>query len=217
MGAVPWVSATSMTQVVNTTSKTFTLEEYLRFEETAEGKHEFRNGEIIDMSGGSFNHALISMNIGGELRMKLKGSPCGVLSSDLRVRIAGTTRYCYPDVSVCGLTIFDPPSCDHTVTNPKLLVEVLSPSTEASDRGEKFHRYLQIESLEEYVLVSQAEPRIDAFFRHSDGSWVLNFAQGLETTFHFRSLGIDLPLSEVYAGVVFPTVEEVKDANGSTK
>lgn len=187
----------------------YTVEQYLRLERDSALKHEFRDGQIIDMAGGSAEHSLIIANLIGELRARLKGSPCRVYDSNLRVRIAKKLRYAYPDASViCGEAQFDPvDSARTTVTNPRVVIEVLSPATELYDRGEKFRRYLELESLEEYVLVAQDEARVETLFRQSDGTWLFATANGRDAAARLRSLRIDLPLAEVYAGVDFPPAD----------
>jgi Uma2 family endonuclease len=187
----------------------FTVTEYLQLEAGAKVRHEFRDGEIVAMAGGSPEHSLIIANIIRELGNRLKGKPCRVYDSNLRVRIPRTPLYTYPDVSViCGETQVDPQDPGRTTaTNPRLIVEVLSNSTEADDRGEKFRRYLSLESLEEYVLVSQVRARVETFTRQGDGSWRFATAAELESRAVFSSLQVELPLSEIYAGVQFPPEE----------
>jgi Uma2 family endonuclease len=185
----------------------YTIAEYLRRERESLDKHEYRNGQIIAMAGGSREHSLISANVIGELRNRLKGKPCQVYDSNLRVRIPHTVLYTYPDAAViCGQAEPDPadPSGESTL-NPRLIVEVLSPSTEAYDRGEKFGMYLQIDSLEEYVLVSQATPRIETFYRQESGAWLFRWFSGLEATARLRCVDVGLPLAEIYAGIRFPS------------
>src|SRR5688500_8891652 len=123
-----------------------TPEEYLRLERDASEKHEFYRGEVFAMSGGSHQHSLVIANVIGEVRNRLKGSTCRIYDSNLRIRIPRTTLYTYPDASVvCGPPLFDPLDTQrHTVLNPTLLIEVLSPSTEAWDRAGKFESYTKI-------------------------------------------------------------------------
>lgn len=182
------------------------LEEYFRIERNSAVKHEFRDGEIIDMSGGSLEHSLIIANVIGEIGSRLEGSPCRVYDSNLRVRIARKLRYACPDVTViCREPQLDPddPS-GTTVVNPRLVVEVLSPATELYDRGEKLRRSVEMESLQEYVMVAQDEARVETLFRQQEGTWLFAAACGIESTARLRSLNVDLPLRELYAGVTFP-------------
>jgi Uma2 family endonuclease len=184
-----------------------TPEEYLARERDAAERHEFYHGEVFAMSGGTPDHSLIISNVNGELRTRLKGKPCRVYDSNLRIRIPRTTLYTYPDVSViCGDRQFDLLDARReTVTNPTLIVEVLSPSTEAWDRGGKFQNYRQIESLREYVLVSSDKPLVEAYLRQQDGTWVLSPFAGPEARARLVSLGVELDLAEVYSGVQFPS------------
>jgi Uma2 family endonuclease len=184
----------------------YTVSEYLRYEQEASERHEYRRGEIIAMAGGTYNHSLIVANIIRELGNALKGKPCRVLDSNLRVRSRRVAMFTYPDASVvCGEPQFDPDDpANQTITNPRVLIEVLSPSTEAYDRGTKFNSYRQLESLEEYVLVSQDAPRIETFYRQADGTWLFTAVGEPESKTRLRSLGLELPLQEIYAGVAFP-------------
>lgn len=187
------------------------IQDYYRIENDAtNGKHEFRDGEILAMSGGSPQHALIAINVGSALRTLLKGKSCLPYTSDLRVRITGRQRSVYPDVSViCGKIEYDPDDkAGHTVLNPRLIVEVLSPSTEAYDPGDKFAAYRFVPSLAEYVLVSCSEPRVEAFLRKADGTWTLSSSSGMDATALLASLHIELPLAQVYADVEFAAPAE---------
>lgn len=180
-----------------------TPEQYLDTERSAEFRHEYYSGHTYAMSGGSYQHFQIIGNITAELHARLKKRPCTVGSSDLRLRVSPDGLYTYPDVVViCG----DPRFADDrrdTLLNPGLIVEVLSPSTEAYDRGFKSAQYRTVESLEEYALVSQAEPRVEVFRRQPGGHWLLSEAVGLESVCHFESLDCAVPLAEIYAKVTF--------------
>lgn len=188
----------------------YTVEEYLRLERDAIERHEFRDGEIIAMSGGSVVHSQIISNCNGEIRSRLKGKPCRAYDSNLRVRIARGRLYSYPDVTViCGDPIIDPDDrTGETVTNPRLILEVLSPSTEPYDRRTKFDRYREVGTFREYVLVSQEMARVETYFRQDDGSWAFDVAGGVDSFAHLRSIEIELPLAEGYAGVTFPPAVE---------
>lgn len=181
------------------------ITDYYRIENDATTKHEFWDGQILAMSGGSPVHAKIAMNIGACLWNRLRGKPCQPYTSDLRVRVSGHPRTVYPDVSIiCGEIEKDPDDrSGNTVLNPRLVVEVVSPSTEAYDRGNKFAAYRLIPSLSEYVLVSQLEPRVETFLRQDDGTWSLASHSGVEVTAKLRSIGVEIPLEEIFAGIVF--------------
>lgn len=182
-----------------------TPEVYLRYEYDATERHEYRDGEVVAMAGGTANHALIIMNVGGELRSRLKGKPCRVYDSNLRVRSVRRSLYTYPDATViCGEPQFDPADKrGQTVINPKVIIEVVSASSEGDDRGEKFDRYRGIESLEEYVLVSQTTPKVETFLRQTGGAWLYHVTEGRDATATLRSVAVELPLTEVFAGVEF--------------
>jgi Uma2 family endonuclease len=175
-------------------------EEYLAFERAAEEKHEYADGEIFAMSGGSLAHSTIGANLVGELRNALAGKGCRVLNSEMRVRIAASRRYVYPDGSVvCGRADLADDQRD-VLLNPRVLVEVLSDSTEAYDRGDKFRHYRTIPSFQEYVLASQKEPRLEVFTRQADGSWALRaYAAGERA--ELRSLECAIEVDRVYADV----------------
>lgn len=187
----------------------YTVSEYIRYEAEANERHEYRNGEIIAMAGGTYYHSLILANVIRELGNALKGKPCRVLESNLRVRSPRVPLYTYPDASiVCGEPQFDQnDSTGQTITNPRVLVEVLSPSTEAYDRGTKFNAYRHLDSLEEYLLVSQDVARVEIYHRQAEGSWLLNSVDDVQARVRLRSLGLELAMSEIYSGVAFPAQE----------
>ena len=177
--------------------------DYLRLERQAEIRSEYFDGEMSAMAGGTRAHSLIGMNIGAELRTQLKGTDCVVYNTDLRVKVEATGLFTYPDVSiVCDEQRFLDDQQD-TLLNPVVMVEVLSDSTEAYDRGKKFGHYRQIPTCREYLLVSQKERRIEQFIRQVNGEWILKEAVGLEAEMKLVSLGIVLRLAEVFAKVQF--------------
>ncbi len=149
-------------------------------------------------------------NIGGELRGRLRGKPCRYYPADQRIGVRGYPTYTYSDgVVICGPTVLDErDKTNRTVRNPRLIVEVLSESTEGYDRGGKFTRYMQAESLQEYVLVEQGQPHVQVFFRQSDGTWLLTPYAGLDAVVKLRSIEVELPLTEVYLNVAFPPPAE---------
>jgi Uma2 family endonuclease len=178
--------------------------EYLRLERQAETKSEYFDGEMFAMAGGTRPHSLIATNLLRELSVRLKDTDCVVYNSDLRVKVEATGLYTYPDVSVaCGRQRFLDEQED-TLLDPMVVIEVLSDSTEGYDRGKKFEHYRQIPACREYLLVSQKEPRIEQFVRQPNGEWILKEAAGLEAEIKLPSLGIVLPLAEVFAKVQFP-------------
>jgi len=177
--------------------------EYLDIERSATIRSEYIDGEMVAMSGGSWEHGLIAANVVGELRQKLKRRPCQIQGSDLRIRVASGRLYTYPDVTVvCGEPQFEDSQRDILV-NPTLIGEVLSPSTEAYDRGKKFELYRSIPSLRGYLLVSQDDPHVELFTLQPDGRWFFTATAGLETTVTLASIECDLALAEIY-DKVFP-------------
>lgn len=171
--------------------------EYLAAEARSEVKHEFLRGEVWAMAGGTPSHAGMQVNVSSSLVVALKGRPCRVFSSDLRVRISETDRSTYPDVTVVCGKLETAPEDPNAVTNPIVIVEVLSESTEASDRGEKFQHYARLPSLQEYVLVSQVGRRVDVFRRSEGETWV--FVPFTTGSVELKSLGVSVSLDDVYA------------------
>jgi Uma2 family endonuclease len=175
-----------------------TYAEYLAAEAVSDVRHEFLNGEVWAMAGGTPEHAALALAVGSELREALRGKPCRAFSADLRVRVVDTGLSTYPDVTVvCGQLEAAPDDPD-AVTNPIVLVEVLSESTEGYDRGAKAAHYRRIPSLREFVLVSQAEPRIEVHHRAESGRWELLEARPGETI-ELSSIGARLDVGAVYA------------------
>ena len=184
-------------------TKRFTEAEYLEIERAAEYKSEFFGGEIFAMSGGTPLHSLIATNLTAEFRNKLKGKKCVPYNSDLRLKVEATGLVTYPDLSIiCGAIQFAA-GTDDTVVDPTVIVEVLSDSTEAYDRGKKFENYRQMPSLREYLLISQKEPRIEQFVRQENGQWLLRDAAGVESSLSLPSLNVTISLAEVFAGIKF--------------
>jgi Uma2 family endonuclease len=175
--------------------------EYLAREQASETKHEYIRGHVFAMTGASPKHNWIGANLISALKQRLRAGPCGVLTSDQAVYVEKTDTNTYPDVTVlCGpaKTHRDFP---HSLTNPSVLVEVLSPSTEAYDRGEKFDHFRRLESLKEYVLVSSERRAVDHFLREANGKWTLTEARGADGAIRFPSLDVTVPLAEIYDGV----------------
>jgi Uma2 family endonuclease len=184
-----------------------TEEEYLKIERVAEIRSEYYDGHMYAMSGGSLPHAVIIANLTGELYSALKKTPCTVMNSDMRVRISPSKFYTYPDIVVlCGPAKVADDQND-TLLNPTLLIEVLSRSTERHDRGFKSLHYRQLESLQEYALVSQTEPRVEIFRRQPSGDWLLSESAGLDAVCRFDSAGCRIALSEIYHRIEFSDAE----------
>jgi Uma2 family endonuclease len=187
---------------MSTQPKTFlTPEQYLEIERKAGYKSEYFQGEMFAMAGAGDAHNLIVANLIGEFRQQLRARPCRVYPSEMRVRVSATGLYTYPDVVVvCGDRQFLDDRRD-TLLNPVLIVEVLSPSTEAYDRGRKFEQYQSIETLQEYLLVASDRIHADLYTRQTDGSWVRRSAGGPEDALQLPAIGCRLVLADLYEKV----------------
>jgi Uma2 family endonuclease len=178
----------------------FTPEEYFDWEEQQNCRHEYLNGEVYAMSGGTLNHSEIALNFGSLLKNHIRGTGCQVRNSDARVNIVNSTDYTYPDLSV---------TCDERdrnntqyITYPCLIVEVLSPGTEAYDRGNKFRMYRQNPSLQEYVLVDADSMAIELFRRNDENTWqIIDYQIG--DTVELKSINLTFPIEQVYEEITF--------------
>lgn len=198
------------------TEVAYSVEEYLALERGSEERHEYLDGIIYEMAGESPEHGTICTNIAGQLYSQLRRKPCQLFSKDMKVRSGPAPRpgrghkglYSYPDlVVVCGELKFLDERRD-VLLNPTVIIEVLSPTTEAFDRGEKWVRYQTwLPVLTDYILVSQTAPHVDHFQRRPDGPWIYTLAYGLEAVLTVESVGCKLPLAEVYDRIVFPEAE----------
>jgi Uma2 family endonuclease len=182
----------------------YRFEDYLAVErESLEVKHEYVAGDVFAVSGGSYEHSLIATNLTRALGNRLAGGPCVVLSSDLRLRIEAADACVYPDVSVlCGAPAFYDDRRD-VLTNPILIAEVLSPSTEAYDRGAKFAHYRGLPSLRHVLLIAQDRLSVEVCTREPEERWVLRAYTEAEALVELDALGCRLPLAEFYERVVF--------------
>ena len=187
---------------MSTNPKTFlTPEQYLEIEREAEFKSEYFNGEMFAMAGAKEAHNLLTASVVGALYAQRRSGPCRIYTNDMRVRVSATGLYTYPDVIVaCGERHFLDDRRD-TLLNPKLIVEVLSPTTEAYDRGRKFEHYKTIESLAEYLLISSDRVHVDLFRRQPDGDWLLKSAGRIEEVLDLSSIGCRLSLADLYEQV----------------
>ncbi|MEZ4299779.1 MAG: Uma2 family endonuclease [Polyangiaceae bacterium] len=173
--------------------------EYVAAEEKSDVRHEWYDGVVYDMAGGTPDHARLATAVIGSLARQLVGKRCCPFGSDLMVRVPSTGLSTYPDISVvCGKLEMDAEN-PRAVTNPTVIVEVLSDSTEASDRGEKFAHYRRIPALREYVLVSQHKPLIEVFRKNEAGQWVLVAEAEKGQSATLESIGATLSVDEVYA------------------
>lgn len=184
-----------------------TPEAYLDLERQGEERHEYIDGTLVAMAGGSAQHGLIQVGISSLLRTALRGRDCYVYPSDVKIGIPTANIYTYPDISVvCGTRQFEEGRRD-TLLNPILLVEILSSATERYDRGKKFAHYRRIPTLAEYVLVAQDTPLIEHYVRQPDGTWRWAAVEGLDETITLSTVKCSLPLAEVYDQVEFSTEE----------
>jgi Uma2 family endonuclease len=174
----------------------YTFREYVELEAGSDRRYEFFDGAVYAMSGGSPDHSRLAANVINILATQLSGKPCQAFTSDLRVRVLETGLATHPDVSViCGTLERDPEDRD-TATNPMVIVEVLSPTTERYDREEKFANYRRIRSLASYVLISQEEQRLEVFSRNDDGSWTLREVRSGRVD--LTAIGCGLSVEDVY-------------------
>jgi Uma2 family endonuclease len=186
---------------------TYTPAEYLRLERAAETKSEYVNGQILAMTGASRAHNLVTGNVFRELSQQLRGGPCEAYVGDMRVRVSQTGMYTYPDVVVaCGEIRFEDDHVD-TLLNPVLIVEVLSPSTEAYDRGEKFAHYRRLDSLQEFLLVAQDKVRVERYVHQGD-QWILTEHSALDDVVSLDAAGCRVRLSDVYDRVELPSGDQ---------
>jgi Uma2 family endonuclease len=180
-----------------------TPDEYLAAERLSETKSEYLDGGVFLMPGATVNHIRIVGNLGHQLLTQLSERSCDVLISEIKVTLQGSRKFFYPDVAVaCGeLQYYD--DRKDIITNPDLVIEVLSPSTEAFDRGAKFEAYRTIESLKEYLLISQEKTLVEQYIRNGEGKWTYTAAEGLENSIALPSIECTLSLSAVYKRVEF--------------
>ncbi len=179
----------------------FSPEEYLALEEVADYKSEYYQGEIFAMSGRSANHNRIAKNLVIALEVALESKPCETFITDMRLLVKKNGLYTYPDVMViCGQLEFAEGRTD-TLTNPIVIVEVLSKSTQDYDRSAKFELYRAIETLQDYVLIDQARVHVEYFRKLEDGRWLLQEFNQLEAILRVEAVGVEIPLSRVYQRV----------------
>lgn len=181
----------------------YSAEEYLAMEEVALEKNEFHNGQILQKPGETIEHSLIIVNTASHLIHALKGTPFRVFESSLKVKIESANSYVYPDTTViCGTPERDEKS-EQVIKNPMLIVEVLSDTTGAYDRGTKFHLYQQIPTFREYMMIEQKIPQVDVFYKNEEGQWMLNSYFGLDARVELRSLNVKISMAAIYEWVDF--------------
>lgn len=187
-------------EFANRELKLFSPEEYLLIEEQAEYRSEYFNGRIYAMAGASSNHVYINFNIAGEIRSQLRGKSCRGGTNDMRVKIGLPDVYVYPDTIIaCDPILIE----NNTLLNPVVIIEVLSPSTEADDRGVKFEAYKRLLSLREYILVAQDKIRCEQFIRHSDNSWKCKIYADNSDILILESVECEIALAEIYYDITF--------------
>ncbi len=186
-----------------TSKKYIPVEEYLQQEELSQVKHEYRRGMIVEMPGAKYEHNLVAANLSAVIWNKLSETDCKILSNDMKIHIPSHNSVLYPDLSIlCGEPEFFQDRRD-VLTNPNVLIEVLSESTQAYDRGDKFEKYASIDSFQEYILIAQDRPFVEIFFlvKKEEDLWKINRYYDLEDIVKVHSLGIEFQLKEAYKRV----------------
>ena len=181
----------------------YSVEEYLERETTAEFRSEYRDGEIIPMTGGTANHNYIALNLSSALKYGLKGQPYRVFIADMRLSIPSTTNYTYSDVMLVPTPVVYVEGRRDTIANPQIIVEVLSRSTGNYDRSEKFQSYRTINSFREYILIDQYSYYVEQFTKTEDGKWLLSEYKGNEAVLSLNSVEFQISLSKLYKNVEF--------------
>jgi Uma2 family endonuclease len=194
--------------------------DYLQRERTSTTKHEYFAGEIFAMTGASESHNLIASNVTAAFHRQLRGRPCRIYPSDMRLKVVETGLNTYPDLTiVCGLPEFSDPIKRDTLINPTAIIEILSPSTERYDRGLKFQNYRTITSLQDYLLIAQDTAHIERYTRHEQNQWILTEVIGLDSSLPIVSLAVTLDLADVYEQIELPPSPESAipgDTSGDT-
>lgn len=182
----------------------YTLEEYLELDRNSDARLEYWHGEIFDMSGVSEQHADIEVNLVAHLNPRLRAKGCRIFPANIRIKVPSMPPYRYGDTSaLCGKAKFEKIGGVDVLTNPQLIIEVLSYSTEAYDRGDKFSNYKSIPSFTEYLLIAQLRPHVSHFVKQPDGSWNQREYNELDAVVKLVSLNCELALRDIYANVSF--------------
>ncbi|MFN6513688.1 MAG: Uma2 family endonuclease [Nostoc sp. CreGUA01] len=193
---------------IQTSKKYYTPEEYLQLEETSEFKNEYRNGEIIPMAGGTTNHNEIALNFCTNFKFKMRGKNYKIYMGDVKLWIQRYHIYTYPDVMVIqGEPLYEGNGTT-TITNPIMIVEVLSKSTENHDRTNKFRFYRSILTLKEYIIINQYEYLVEQFNKNIEGQWVLTEYESLDALLSLKSIDFQISFSDIYEGINFEIKEE---------
>lgn len=203
-----------MTAAVAT--RKYTDEEYLKLEEDSEVRHEFRNGEIVEMTGGTPEHNEISSDFLLLLKLALRKKPYSVFITDQRLWIPAANKHTYPDVMLTPRPPLLKPGRKDTVMNPILIAEVLSTSTEAYDRAQKFAHYRTIETFQEYLLIDQYQPHVDRYVRQAENQWLFTEYSGLDACFTLSTVEVEVRLADLYESINFESVSASSDdSNGN--
>jgi Uma2 family endonuclease len=182
-------------------AKYITQQDYLELERNALDKHEYYKGEIFAMSGASFKHNLIESNLRGALHNFLQDKNCNEFGSNLRIHIPSNTLYTYPDIIVlCDEPQFVDEEFD-TITNPSVIIEILSPSTANYDRGTKFDLYREIISLKEYILVDSNDIHLVLYVKNANNTWTLSETKDISGSIRIPSIDFTINLADIYSGV----------------
>ncbi|PAX53258.1 Uma2 family endonuclease [Brunnivagina elsteri] len=203
-----------MQTILQPQKKKYTSEEYLALEEKAEFRSEYHDGEIIPMTGGSINHNSIIINLCAYLKLTLRGKNYKLFASDLRVWMNRYQRYVYPDVFIIQGTPVLHENRTDTITNPRLIVEVLSKSTQQYDHTEKFRYYRSIPDFQEYLLINQYEISVEHYIKTGEKEWILREYENMNEVIQLSSIDVEITLNDIYEGVDFelePKAESVSE------
>lgn len=196
----------------------YSLEEYIELEKSTDEKFEFWNGNVWSMAGASPNHNRIVQNLNIEVGLQLREKGCESFPSDMRIKVPAYPPYRYPDLTaLCGEAEFENLLGQDLLVNPQLIVEVLSDSTEAFDRGDKFSYYKSIKSFTEYLLVAQHRPHVSQFIKHGDGFWINLEFNDLTEIVELKSVPCKLALSDIYRNVSFSANLSESETEKSTE
>ncbi len=188
--------------------KSYTAEQYLALEVESDTRSEFRDGEIVDMTGGTPDHNRLSSALNALLWLGLRKQPYNVFVTDQRLWIPAVNLYTYPDVMVIADPVGLQPGRKDTVVNPILIAETLSNSTEGYDRGDKFAHYRTIETFQEYLLISQYQPRVEHYVKQSENQWLFTEYSGLEAILKLSAVAVEIALADLYEAVEFEATAE---------
>ncbi|MFB2922352.1 Uma2 family endonuclease [Aerosakkonema funiforme] len=191
-----------------TEKRYYTREEYLALEETAEYKSEYHDGEIVPMTGGTTNHNKIAGNLFAHLKFALRGRNYELFIADVRLWVPRYRKYFYPDLMIIQAEPVYEGAGTTTVTNPSLIVEVLSNSTRSYDKGDKFDYYRSIPEFREYILIDQYKFHVEQLVKTSEGKWLLTYYESADGVLALDSVDFQIPLSDIYEGINFEIVEE---------